>query len=387
MADAAESYDVAALRATEFPWTASAAPYLNHASTGPLPARTIATLAEWNALRAQPNLISQEMQFGTLDRGRELCARLVGASPDEIALMVNTGYGVNLAARTLGLAQGDVVLSVDREFPANVYPWMALERDGVVVKRLACNAIGVPDEDALVAEIARLRELKVVTVSWVSFASGFTFDLERLGRACAARGAHLVVDAIQGVGAAPIDLSSGHVSVLACGGQKWLLSPWGTGFAYVRRDLITKLDPGQVSWMSVRASDDFSRLIDYDFTYRDNARRFEMVTLPYQDFAGMNASLELLVSLGPAVHRHIAALATRVVERGARMRGLRGVTPADAAHRAGVVGVLPDDPVAASRRLRDAGVVHSLREDAIRLSPHCYNTMEEVDLAMDIIAG
>ena len=336
------TYDIEALRSAEFPWTARSGPYLNHASTGPLPARTVRALAEFNALRAEPHRISQELEFGTLTRSRELCAQLVGASPDEIALMVNTGYGINLAARALGLAAGDVVLSVDREFPANVYPWMALERDGILFKRLPCDAQGVPDEDALVAAIAREAGLKVVAVSWVGFASGFTFDLERLGRACAARGAHLVVDAIQGVGAKSIDLSRGNVSILACGAQKWLLSPWGTGFAYVRRDLVAEMLPDQVSWMAVEGSDDFTRLVDYNFIYRDNARRFEMVTLPYQDFAGMNESLAMLLSLGDDVHRHIASLAARIVDRAERAATVRAVTPREE-HRAGIVAVYPTD--------------------------------------------
>lgn len=381
------AYDLTALRATEFPWTASAGPYLNNASTGPLPARTIKVLADWNAMRAQPHRIPQEKQFGTLEVSRALCARLVGATPDEIALMVNTGYGINLAARTLGLERGDVVLTVDREFPANVYPWMALERDGIVIRRLPCSALGEPDEDALVAAIAREPRLRVVAVSWVSFASGYAFNLARLGGACSTRGAHLVVDAIQGIGAKPLDLSAGHVSMLACGAQKWMLGPWGAGFAYVRRDLIQQTLPDQVSWMAVRGADDFTRLADYDFTFRDNARRFEMITLPYQDFAAMNASLELLLSLGEAGHRHIASLAARIVERCSRARGVTAVTPGDPLHRAGVVGVVPENPEAASERLEREGVVHSLREGAIRLSPHCYNTIEEVDLAVDAIAG
>lgn len=380
-------YDVAALRAAEFPWTARSGPYLNNASTGPLPARTVAALAEFNALRAEPHRISQDAQFGALDRSRELCARLIGAAPAEIALMTNTGSGINLAARALGLTRGDLVLSVDREFPANVYPWMALEREGVEVRRLPCDASGIPDEDALVAAIAQERALRVVAVSWVGFASGFTFDLGRVGRACAARGVHLVVDAIQGLGARTLDVSSGLISILATGAQKWLLSPWGTGFAWIRRDLLATLDPPQVSWMAVRGADDFTRLVDYDFTYRDDGRRFEMVTLPFQDFVGMNASLELLLSLGDARCAHVQALASRIVERAPRMPGVRAVGPADARRRAGIVAITPSDARAAARRLEEAGVSCSLREGAIRLSPHCYNTADEVDVALDAIAG
>ena len=381
------TYDVERLRALEFPWAEPGNKvYLNNASTGPLPARAIAALDEWARLRAEPWRITFEMQFGALERSRALCARLVGASPDEIALMVNTSYGINLAARALPLRAGDVVLSFDREFPANVYPWMALARSsGVRLAQLPAPG-GAPDEDALIAALDRPR-VRAVTVSWVGFSSGYRVDLARIGRACRERGIYFVVDAIQGLGAAELDVRACDIDVLACGAQKWLLSPWGSGFAYVRRELVRELEPQAVGWMAVRDSDDFTRLCDYDLTYRDNARRFEVITLPFADFAGMNASLELLLELGPgAIAAHVEGL-TALVAEWAESQGMRA-TPADAARRAGIIAVVPPgDPAEASERLTSAGVIHSLREGAIRLSPHCYNTREEVERALEVLAG
>lgn len=380
------SYDVDALRRHEFPWTERGdVTYLNHAGTGPLPARTVAVTDEWARFRAEPWRITFDMEFGTLDRCRELCARLIGASPDEIALMVNTSQGINLAARVLPLREGDVVLSFDREFPANVYPWMALERSaGVVFEQLPAPG-GVPDEDALLAALDGQR-VRVVSVSWVGFASGHRLDLARIGRACRERGIFFVVDAIQGVGAHELDVRACQVDILACGGQKWLLSPWGTGFAYVRRELVRSLEPAVVGWMAVRDSDDFTRLCEYDLTYRDDARRFEVITLPYQDFAAMNASLELILELGVgAISSHLASL-TALAAEWAEANGVRATPPAD--HRAGIIAVVPPgDPAEASERLTSAGVVHSLREGAIRVSPHCYSTREEMERALEVLAG
>jgi selenocysteine lyase/cysteine desulfurase len=383
----APGFDIESLRREEFPWAVRGdAIYLNNASTGPLPARAVRAVSDFTKMRAEPWRITQEQQFDTVARTRELCAALIHAKPTQIALMVNTSYGINLAARALPLQRGDVVLSFDREFPANVYPWMALERAGIAFRMLPC-ADGLPDDEALLRALDEPR-VRAVTVSWVSFASGYRVDLARIGRACLERGIYFVVDAIQGVGATPLDMRQLHVDILACGGQKWLLSPWGTGFVYVREALVHVLEPAAVGWMSVRDSDDFTRMTDYDLAYRPDARRFEVITLPYPDFAGMNASLELLHELGPeSVAAHVEQLATRIVEWVVDREDMRLVTPADPARRAGIVAVSPPAPAAASERLTRAGVAHSLREGAIRLSPHCFNTAEEVDHALAILGG
>jgi selenocysteine lyase/cysteine desulfurase len=299
---------------------------------------------------------------------------------------VNTTYGINVAARALPLAPGDTVLSFDREFPANVYPWMALARSGVRLERLPCDG-ALPDETALLRAIER-PDVRAVTVSWVSFATGYRVDLAAVGRACRERGRFFVVDAMQGLGAAALDVRACHIDLLACGGQKWLLSPWGTGFVYVRDDLVRRLEPSAVGWMAMRGSEDFTRLVDYDFTYHDDARRFEVMTVPYQDFAGYNASLEMLLTLGPpAVERHVARVVDDAVEWAQSRGDVRLVTPAERSRRAGIVSIAPPDARAASERLARARVSHSLREGAIRLSPHCYNTREEMRRALALMVG
>jgi selenocysteine lyase/cysteine desulfurase len=379
-------FDVDALREREFPWAARGeAIYLNNASTGPLPERTLAALHEFDARRAAPYRLSDDLQFATLARGRDLIARLIGADTEEIGLAVNTSYGINVAAFGLPLGPGDVVLTPDGEFPANVYPWMQLARKrGVIYRRLpTCD--GAVDEDALRRELED-PAVRAVSVSWVGFASGYTVDLEAIGRACRARGAYFIVDAIQGLGPLTLDVHASHIDILACGAQKWLLSPWGTGFVYVRRELIAELEPSAVSWMAVKGSDDFRRLVDYDLTWRDDARRFEFITLPFQDFAGMNASLELIHELGPrAIADHVAVLADVIVLWAASQANVELITPSVPRHRAGIVALRMPNAAAVSSSLSAAGVSHSLREGAIRLSPHFYNTREEVRRALQVI--
>jgi len=359
--------------------------FLNAASTGPLPARCIAAATDWTRRRATPHLLPDELLFATLARSRELVARMIGAAPAEIALAVNTGYGINLAARALPIESGDVVLTPDLEFPANVYPWWAAAAArGAAYQRIPLEN-GVLGEDALLAALDQPR-VKVLSVSWIDSASGNRVNLERIGAACRERGIWFVVDAIQGVGACPLNVRAAKIDILACGAQKWLLSPWGSGFVYVRDELARSLEPPVVSWMAPKGTDDFRRLRDYDMTWRDDARRFEFITLPFQDFAGMNASLELFMELGlERVYAHVESLATQIVDW-ARDRAVPMVTPADRARRGGVICIRPRDAQSVSARLTGQGVIHSYREGAIRLSPHMYNTRAEVDQALAIIA-
>lgn len=359
--------------------------FLNAASTGPLPQRTVRTLTEWAEARATPQRLSDEKLFATLTTSRALVARLIGAQPAEIALAANTSFGMNVAAMALPFERGDVVVTPDREFPANVYPWAAAAAArGLEYRRIPSDQ-GV-DEEALLRALDD-PAVRCLSVSWVGFASGQRVDLERLGRACRERGVFFVVDAIQGLGPLTIDVSRLHVDVLACGAQKWLLSPWGSGFLYVREELARTLPPPMVSWMAARGTHDFRRLTEYDFEWRPDARRYEFITLPFQDFAGFNASLELLFELGPAaVAAHITTLAGMVLDW-ARDRGIAVVTPSDPSRRAGIACIRPRDAVAASARLKERGVVHSSREGAIRIAPHVYNDAADVAAALEIISG
>ena len=378
-----EYFPTERLRRDEFPWMDSGESiYLNAASTGPLPERCVRAQDAFTRKRAAPHRLSQEEQFGVLSDSRERIATLIGADVAEIALAVNTSAGLNLAAWTFPLGPGDVVVIPDLEFPANVYPWMAAaEARGFALER-------VPARDGLLDEAALLAALdtpgvRVLAVSWVGFATGAVADLDVLGRACRARGIRFVVDAIQGLGPLTLDVSRTPIDLLACGGQKWLLAPWGTGFTYVRRALVHELRPQPVSWMGVQGSDDFSRLLAYDMTWRDDARRFEQITLPFQDFAGMAASLALGHELRPAaIGEQIRGRAAELLD-GAAARGIPLVTPR--ARHAGIASLRPADARAASARLDEARVAHSVREGTIRLAPHGYTTREEIQVALDAL--
>ncbi|MSR06703.1 MAG: aminotransferase class V-fold PLP-dependent enzyme, partial [Gemmatimonadetes bacterium] len=164
------------------------------------------------------------------------------------------------------------VLIPEREFPANVYPWLMQRSRGVNVEFVPATSDGWPDEDRIIARLADPK-VKALSISWVQFSNGYRADLDRLSAACRENDAFFVVDAIQGVGQIPIDVRKTQIDVLACGGQKWLLSPWGSGFVYVRKEIQPLLEPVVVGWMSFEGTDDFTKLTEYNAALRDNARR------------------------------------------------------------------------------------------------------------------
>jgi selenocysteine lyase/cysteine desulfurase len=378
------SYDVGALRRAEFPW-ADETIYLNHASIGPLPERTRLALEAFNRRRAMPFRLPDRDLFGTVAETRRLIAQLLSASPEEVGLTVNTSFGLGVMARALPLERGDVVLVSDREFPANVYPWIRLRDLGITVELLPTTAAGWPDEARMLDRLTDPR-VRAVAVSLVQFSSGYRVDLEALSAATRRTGAWLVVDAIQGVGQLPLDLSRVQVDILACGGQKWLLSPWGSGFVYVRRELIARLDPPVTGWMAFEGTDDLTRLTAYGDTLRADARRFELITLPYQDFAGMNTSLGLILELGvERIAAHLQRLHQPVLAWAERT-GAPVTSPRDA-HGSGILCLAPDGVADVHRRLKAARVICSLREGSIRLSPHAYNTVEEMERVAAVLDG
>jgi selenocysteine lyase/cysteine desulfurase len=371
------------LRASEFPWTADTV-YLNNASIGPIPERTRRILDAFNARRTAPHLLPDRDLFAALQAARDAAARLINADTGEIALATNTGFGLHLAARALKLKRGDRVIVSDREFPANVYPWLMLRSLGVEVDLAPCTPEGWPDEDYLLGALRDSR-VRVLAISFVQFSNGYRADLKKLSAATRANGTYLVVDGIQGVGNSVLDVRETPVDILACGGQKWLLSPWGSGFVYVRKELIASLEPAITGWMAFEGTDDFSRLTEYNPTFRADARRFEMITLPFQEFYGFTQSVELLLEIGIQEIAEVTRSLHEPIFKWADARGVRVASPRDDRHRSAIVCIAPEKAVEAFHAIKRASVVCSLREGAIRLSPHVYNTVGEMEKVVEVL--
>jgi cysteine desulfurase/selenocysteine lyase len=378
------TYDVHALRAAEFPHVGRS-PYLNAASMGPLPERARRAVEAYNLRRSRIHDMRDDDFEPTLRRARQAAARLVGADEGEIALLPNTSHGINLAARALPVEKGRRIVLSDREFPANVYPWMGRARaEGVTLTLVPCGADGRPDEDRVLEELDR-GDVAIFALSAVQFATGWLADLPMFGRFCRPRGIAFVVDGIQALGQVPVNVRTAQIDILAAGGHKWLCGPFATGFTYVRRELVEKLEPPVVGWTSMEASADYADCVDYRWEWVDGARRFEVATQPFQDLAGFAESMGLLLEVGiDRIRRHVlglvAPLAAWLAERNVEI-----VSEMAPERRSGIFCFRPRDLRGTFRALHGAGVACVPREGAIRLSPHLYNTSEEMARVMEVL--
>lgn len=361
--------DVSRLRSL-FPVTRSCA-YLNHAGIGTLsdPVRTAV-----EAFLVHRSASGEEGDYDTLDQElRAALAQLVGASPAEIGFVQNTSEGLNVIANGLGLQPGDNVLFCDMEFPSNVYPWMNLEKRGIEPRCVPHHGGGLTLE--AVEDHADDRT-RVVAVSSVEFLTGFRTDLAALGRWCRAHDSYLVVDGIQSLGVLPMDVMANHVDFLACGGPKWLMGPGGQGFIYVRRELLDELQPVFAGCISVEGWEDWR---SYNLTFLPDASRFDLGCANFIGRVGLLAAVRLLLTVGiQAIEAWTLHLTDLLIED-LQARGYEVISNLDPRHRSAIVTfAVPGNPAEALEKLAAEGIVISMRESYLRVSPHGYNTEEEI---------
>ena len=364
---------------TEFPIRKTRV-YLNNASIGPLPARSVQAAQQYLEHQLATANAHYPQWDETARRARHRFAPFVNASPDEIGLITNTTKGLLILANGLEWQTGDNIVIPEFEFPANVYPWKNLEAKGVELRF-------VPERDARfeLDDFARLidKRTRLLTVSFVEYSTGFRQNLEALGKLCRENRLIFCVDAIQGVGVIPLDVEATNIDFLALDGHKWLLGPYGIGFLYCRRDLMERLH-GFRGWMSVKKPSDY---VDYDQSLAESAQRFEEGSLNYLGLHALERSVELIGEVGiGSIHRKVMAL-TRYLADGLTRKGYRIISSLAEAERSGIVAF--DSPRFSSRDLvKDLlaeNVICCVRRDFVRMSPHFYNSFAEMDQVLRLL--
>jgi cysteine desulfurase/selenocysteine lyase len=348
--------------------------FLNHAGLSPLP-KPVSEAMQGFLEKCELN----EASDSCLDECRELFAKLVNARPEEIALVPNTSTGLSIAANILGYPSSCNIVTTDLEFPSVVYPWLRKILKHKVEVRYVRNVKGrLRLEDF---EKAIDDHTVAVAVSHVEYPNGFRNDLRGLSEAAHEHDARLIVDVCQSAGALNIDVEKDGVDFLAMSAYKWMLGPCGAGFLYVKKELIAEAEPVMVGWASVKQEifETADLWNNCDLMLADTAARFETGTPSLVSYVGTAAALSLLLRTGlNSIENRIISLTSFLIE-GLKKKGFKLQTVEESPHRSGIINFKTDKPAAKVEKLSKEGIIVSARMNGIRVSPHFYNTEEELE--------
>jgi cysteine desulfurase / selenocysteine lyase len=349
--------------------------YLNHAAVAPL---------SKPAADAMKHLADDVLRYGSFHYDqwldayqgvRDSAARLIGAERAEIALVKNTSEGIATVAIGIDWRSGDKIIGFQEEFPANYWPWSRLEAKGVRVEWLSIT-------DPLDRIDEACRGARLLSISYVNYLSGLRVDLNAIGEICRRRGCFFFVDAIQGLGAFPLDVESSRIDALAADGHKWLLGPEGCGILYIRRERQDEVEPVEFGWTNVANFADYTSRAT---KLRPDAGRYECGTLNTIGCYGLRASLRFLLDVGiERIGPHVQALGDQIAE-GVRHKGYEVLGDRTPSNGAGIVAFRKAglESRALVRHLQDAGIIAAPRQGWIRTSPHFYISPEDIERLID----
>ncbi len=372
------------LRMREFP-VARETIFLAHGGDAPLPRRVAEAISQY---AAKASLGDQESVVypAILERGRQLAAQLLKCQPQEVAFVGPTSLALSFFASGLRFRRGDNILIYFDDYPSNVYPWMALAEQGIEVRLLNTRGLGLIRPRDVLGQVD--ENTRLVALASCHFVSGYRPDYEAIGRQLHERNILFCLDAIQTLGAFPLDMS--HVDLLAADAHKWLLGPCGAGIMYVRQIVQQRLNPPIYGWHNVRCPDFIAQ---EQLVLRSDAARYEAGTQNLLGLVGLVAAFELLLELGvEEIARELLRKRTWLVPR-LQAKGYT-VLHADAPpeNSSGITSFFKPgaDLAALHKTLLEARIVTSLRADRrgqkfIRLSSHFYNTERELQQLVDLL--
>ena len=363
-----------------FPTTKTWA-FFDHAAVAPLPAPCVAAIKEYADDMAVQGVLGFHRWSKHIEEVRRLAGTLINADPLDVAFVPNTSTGVGFIAEGYPWQPGDNVITAAEEYPANQYPWMNLRHRGVEVRAVISRGSRIAVDDIRAAIDTRTR---VLAISAVEFASGYRNDLDVLGELCRSKKVFFFVDAIQSLGVLPLDVRQTPIDALAADGHKWLLGPEGAGIFYVRRDWVERLHATSVGWNSVIGAHEFSTI---DFRLKPHAGRWEGGTFNVAGIVGLGASMKLLLDAGiAAVGERVLSLTDYLCEK-AIAAGWEIFSSCEPNEKSGIVSLTKAgiSPWAIKKECLERGIVVNVRSGRLRVSPHAYNSFDEMDRLIEIL--
>ena len=351
--------------------------YLNHAAVSPPPLPTIAAVNAQLRDVAENGSLNYRNWIAVKEQARILAAGMIGARPEQIAFMRNTSDGLSTVANGLRWKPGDNLVTFRNEFPSNVYPWLRVRNVLGVEVRMCEERNGRINLDELIGLMD--QRTRLLAISQVQYLSGFRADLERIGRAVRAHDALLVVDLIQAMGVVPTNVDADFIDVAAAAGHKWLMTPEGVGLLYLSDRARQRIDPTLVGWISVPNPEDFN---NFEQGWSNGALAWETGTGPSSLIHGLEASLRLLTETGTdRIATYLEHLTDHLCERlkGSNYQVVSSRSPGEKSqivcirHKGGL------SPLALYSHLKERSIITAPRCDRLRIAPHFYNNIEEID--------
>lgn len=374
-------YDIGLYRDL-FPIVQTGTIYLNHAATSPMSSRVVAAVNKYIEERTETRIDNFAPVSKTMSETRQLAASLLNSTADRIAFCDNTSNALNIVATGMEWKPGDRIILNDIEFPANVYPFLNLKRLGVEIDFVTSRDGRIIPEDVehLITDRTRL-----VSISQVQFLSGFRADLESIGKICKNNGVVFCVDGIQAAGVVPADIGKMNIDFFAAGGQKWLMAPQGTGFAFVSERLQEELTQAYLGWTSMKNF--FGNFTEYRIELDPTARRYENGTPNHLGLVSLHASVSTLLEVGiNNIEEHVLDLNDMLISELDSM-GLKVFVSGPRSERAGIVSAKIADPERIYAGLSEAGIEVATRQGWLRISPHFYNNEDDIRALVRAMKG
>lgn len=351
--------------------------YLNHAAVSPPPTPALEAISAQMSDVAQNGSLNYRSWVAVKERARRLAAEMIGAQSQQLAFMRNTSDGLSTIANGLAWREGDNLVTFRGEFPSNIYPWLRLQKTLGVEVRMCEEREGRIDLDELISLID--HRTRLVAISHVQYASGFRADLERLGRAARRHDALLVVDVIQGMGAMPIDVEAQLIDAAAGACHKWLLTPEGVGLLYLSDRARERIEPTLVGWVSVPNPEDYG---NFEQGWNRGALAWETGTAASALLHGLDANLRLLTETGvERIAAHLEELTDYLCERLAG-RDYEIISSRLKGEKSQIVCIRHTrgrTAMSLYSHLKRQNIMAAPRGDRLRIAPHLYNTLEDID--------
>ena len=361
--------------------------WLNASHQGPLPLSAADSVAEVVQWKLQPHNMQDSAVFTDIpNRLRSLLATLVSAPESEIVLANSASYGLNLIANGLDWKSGDEVMVASTDFPSDILPWRNLKRFGVVV-----NQIRPLGKVLTMDEITRsfTSRTRVLCLTWVHSFSGHVIDLHKIGNACREAGVLFVVNGAQGIGAVPLNVDDYPIDVLTSVGFKWLCGPYGTGFCWIGPRAAEHMHPTKLYWLNALSTDDLSKPeLDLSHISVSNTGQHDIFgTANFFNFAPFAEAVDLIVKTGISdIYSHNLALTHHLIDQlNSRRFNVNDLGQENLQSSIFLLEPKKGSVDKLAMYLDSHGIDVTQRSGMIRISPHFYNTFDEIDRTASLL--